>query len=84
VSCDFDKHTSDGLDRAIIQDELFKINPHIDTTFRPSAKNYFVIKNIIKTRRVKFLRSNVLASLHNDKCYLGRCETCPDMCGIKL
>ena len=82
VSCDFNKDHADGLDRSIIQGELFKMEKHIDTVFRPSANNPFVLKNIIKTKKVKFLNSKVLASVFNDNTYLGDCNNCPDMCGI--
>ncbi len=83
VSCDFNRDNVDGFDRAIIQDELFKMAPNIDTVFRPSANNYFVVKGIIKTEKVKFLKATVLASVFDKQTYLGDCGHCPDMCGIK-
>jgi len=82
VSCDFNKHHSDGFDKSIIQDELFKMGNCIDTVFRPNRNNYFVGKNIINTKKVKFLKSTVLASVYNDNTYMGSCINCPDMCGI--
>lgn len=84
VSCDFNKGNLDGVDRDIIQKELFKMGPCIDTVFRPSSNNYFVAKNIINTKKVRFLKSTVLASVHNDNTYMGDCRNCPDMCGINL
>lgn len=86
VSCDFNRENSDGLDRAIVQEELFKIGGAacLDTVFRPSPDNPFVVKNIIKTQRVQFLRKMVLASVYNKNTYFGRCETCPEMCGVTL
>lgn len=82
VSCDFNKENSDGLSMSIVQDELFKITPHIDTIFRPSQYNPFVLKNIINIKKVKFLRSKVIASVFKENTYFGMCNTCPDMCGI--
>ena len=84
VSCDFNKEHSDGLDRHLVQEELFKIagSTVIDTVFRPRPDNPFVKKNIIKTSKVKFLRAEVLASVRNPNTYFGMCGTCPDMCGI--
>lgn len=84
VSCDFNKDHPDGLDRSIIQDGLFKMGPFIDTVFRPSAKNPFLVKGIIKAREVKFLRAEVLASVYNKNTYMGMCQDCPDMCGVIL
>lgn len=86
VSCDFNRENSDGNDRAIIQEELFKIGGKtaIDTVFRPSAKNHFLVNGIIDAKRVKFMRSEVLASVYNEKTYRGMCDkNCPDLCGIK-
>lgn len=86
VSCDFNREHSDGLDRALAQEELFKIGGAacLDTVFRPSPDNPFVVKNIIKTQKVQFLRKMVLSSVYNKKTYFGRCETCPEMCGANI
>lgn len=86
VSCDFNRENADGFDRAIIQEELFKIGGEnaLDTVFRPSANNHFVVKGIIKTEKVKFMRSMVLASVYNKDTYRGMCQTCPEMCGVTL
>ncbi len=86
VSCDFNRDNVDGFDRAIIQEELFKIAGAdcIDTVFRPSNNNHFVVKGIINTTKVKFMRSIVLASVYNKDTYRGMCQTCPEMCGVNL
>jgi hypothetical protein len=84
VSCDFNKEHSDGLDKCFIQNELFKMGNCIDTVFRPSVNNIFVSKNIIKVEKIKFLKATVLASIFNKKTYLGRCDNCPEMCGLKF
>lgn len=85
VSCDFNRENADGFDRAIVQEELFKIGGPtcIDTVFRPGPQNPFVVKNIIKTKRVRFLKKDVLASVYNGTTYFGTCQDCPDLCGIK-
>jgi hypothetical protein len=61
VSCDFNRDHADGFDRAIVQEELFKIGGKdvIDTVFRPSKDNPFVVKNIIKTKKTRFLGATV-------------------------
>lgn len=82
VSCNFNRDHIDGFDKAIIQDGLFKMGNTIDTIFRPRIENYFVKNGIIKTEKVQFLRSKVLASIYNKNTYMGYCKNCPDMCGI--
>jgi hypothetical protein len=84
VSCDFNKLHSDGFDRHIIQEQIFKIGKCIDTIFRPSNKNIFLDKKIINAKKIKFLKSTVLASVYNENTYMGVCGKCPDMCGINL
>jgi hypothetical protein len=83
VSCDFNKSNREGFVRAVIQDELFKNDNVIDTVFRPSKNNPLVTKNIINVEKVKFLNSNVIASVYNNYTYMGHCSDCPDMCGVK-
>lgn len=86
VSCDFNKDHADGLDRHLVQEELFKVGGKsvIDTVFRPSPSNLWVTKKIINVRRVKFLRAEVLASVRKPDTYFGMCGTCPDMCGVTV
>lgn len=84
VSCEFNKKNVEGLRRHIIQDGLFRNNNHIDTIFRPTNDNPFLLKNIIIGRKIKFLSGYVLASIYNNNTYFGKCDTCPDMCGVNL
>ena len=84
VSCDFNKRNDEGFLRSVIQEKLFKHNRHIDTIFRPSANNPFVVRNIIKTEKTKFLKGYVLASVFDKKTHFGKCSDCPDMCGINV
>jgi hypothetical protein len=73
VSCDFNKENPEGFSRSILQEELFKHTPNIDTAFRPSKDNRLVIGNIINIEKTKFVEGNVL---------VGKCKDCPDQCGI--
>lgn len=82
VSCDFNRGNEEGERRAIIQERLFKADKVLDTVFRPSADNHFVLNGSINVEKVRFLKSSGLASVYNKDTYFGRCETCPDMCGI--
>jgi len=84
VSCDFNKNNEIGFIKSEIQERLFKNENVIDTIFRPSKNNILVTEKIINVKKVKFLSSYVLASVHNDKAYFGKCNNCPDMCGICL
>ena len=82
VTCDFNKKNVDGVDKHLMQSELLKIPGSIDTVFRPSKNNPIVINGLINIKKVKFLKATVLASIHDDKIYMGGCKNCPDMCGI--
>ena len=84
VSCNFNLNNSEGMIRAAVQKELFKNDKVIDTVFRPSAKNSFVINGTIHAEKIKFLKSKVLASVFNKGVYFGACKSCPDMCGVSL
>lgn len=82
VSCDFNLDNHEGQERAYAQEQLFKNENTLDTVFRPSANNPFLLRGVIKAEKTKFLKSTMLASVHNPKTYFGHCSTCPDMCGI--
>lgn len=82
VSCDFNTGTAEGERMAGIQDRLFARGRAINTVFRPSASNPLVMQGIINVKKVNFLKSRVLASVHYPDSYLGDCPHCPDMCGI--
>ena len=40
------------------------------------------MNNVINTKKVKFINSDVLASVFNKNTYFGKCDVCPDMCGV--
>lgn len=84
VSCDFNLKNETGFELSKKQDQLFSIGKGniVDTVFRPSKNNYYVLNDIINTKKVKFLKASVLVSMHNDNCFLGFCSECPDMCGV--
>jgi hypothetical protein len=84
VSCDFNMDNHEGYIRSQIQNELFKNVKTIDTVFRPARDNPLVTNKVINTKKKRFLKSESIVSMFNDKAYLGYCNTCPDMCGIKF
>jgi len=84
VSCDFNKNNYEGRIRSKIQERLFKNNKIIDTAFRPNINNPLVINKVINIEEKQFLKSKAIVSLFNKNTYLGRCESCPEMCGINL
>ena len=84
VSCNFNPENHEGQERAWVQNELFKNENVLDTVFRPSPKNPFLERGVILAAKTKFMKSMVLASVHNPKTYLGHCGTCPEMCGVTL
>lgn len=84
VSCDFNEENIIGKKMAEIQRKLFKNELTIDTVFRPSSKNDFVLNGIINVKKMAFMKSKQLISKFNKKAFTGKCESCLDMCGINL
>ena len=81
VSCDFNKDNPTGERLSIIQDELFKNEETIDTVFRPSGNNEYVLCGVINTNEAIFMGGKCLASQYNSNTHLGYCNDCADMCG---
>jgi hypothetical protein len=84
ITADFNKKNKTGLKMSLIQNELLKNENVIDTVFRPSSKNEFVVNEVIKVKKMAFMKSKALVSKFNKKAFLGKCENCLEMCGIKL
>lgn len=84
VTCDFNLQNETGRKLSEIQNELLKNKLVIDTVFRPSSKNYFLVNGIIKAKKMGFMKSTALVSKFNKKAYLGKCSTCLEMCGLNV
>ena len=84
VSCDFNENNKIGKEKAEIQRQLFKNENTIDTVFRPSSKNQFILDEIINVKKMGFMKSKALVSKFNKKAFLGKCESCLEMCGINI
>lgn len=84
VSCDFNEQNETGKIMAEIQRKLFKNENTIDTVFRPSIKNEFVLNGIINVKKMGFMKSKALVSKYNKKTFLGKCNNCLEMCGLNL
>lgn len=84
VTCDFNELNNIGKVKSEIQRKLLKNENVIDTVFRPSKKNEFVVNEIINVKKMGFMKSKVLVSKFNKKTYLGKCNTCLEMCGLNV
>ena len=84
ISCDFNLQNVTGKMMAGIQHDLFKNESTIDTVFRPSKKNAFVLSGIINVKEEVFNGKKQLASKFNRKTYMGKCSTCKEMCGVNI
>jgi len=84
VSCDFNELNPIGKQMAETQRKLFKNSGVVDTVFRPSKKNHFVIDGIINVKKMGFMKSKALVSKFNKKAFLGKCSSCLEMCGLNL
>ena len=69
---------------SFIQEKLFNTDNVLDTVLRVSPENEYVLKGIINIKKVKFMDKLCYASVHNKRTYLGKCDKCPEMCGLNL
>jgi hypothetical protein len=84
VTADFNQNNVLGLSMSEIQRKLLKNENVIDTVFRPSSKNKYVVDGIINVRKMAFMKSKALVSKYNKKTFLGKCENCLEMCGVNM
>lgn len=84
VTCDFNEQISEGKIKAELQRKLLKNENVIDTVFRPSKNNIFVTSNLINVKKMAFMKSTALVSKYNKKTFLGKCNSCLEMCGINI
>jgi hypothetical protein len=84
VTANFNLGNKVGLQMSKIQNELLNNKNVIDTVFRPSSKNEFVLNNIIQVKKMAFMKSKTLVSKFNKKAFLGKCENCLEMCGLNV
>lgn len=84
VSCNFNLDNPTGKLMAEIQERLFKNESTLDTVFRPSKNNKFVVDGIIKAKYEIFNGSKQFASKMNRKTYMGKCSNCKEMCGVNI
>lgn len=65
------------------QKYLLSLIPIIDNPLRVSLKNSHVIKGDIRvTLKKESIGGEKLISLNSNSAYLGKCDLCPDQCGI--
>lgn len=84
ITADFNTENKKGLELIKIQNKLLNNDLVIDTVFRPSSNNEFVLNKIINVKKMAFMKSKTLVSKFNKKAFLGKCENCLEMCGIKI
>jgi len=82
ISCDFNTDNEDGRRKLRIQNQLFKNDNVIDTVFRPSKNNPFILSGLINTTKGNFMGKKTLMSKFNKKAYVGKCQNCKEMCGL--
>lgn len=84
VSCDFNLENETGHRLAKIQADLFRNGSTLDTVFRPSKNNKFILDGIINVKEEVFNGKKCLASKSNRKTYMGKCSNCVEMCGVNI
>jgi hypothetical protein len=84
VSCDFNQENTTGRKLSAIQHNLFKNESTLDTVFRPTKSNPFILSGVINVKEEVFNGKKQLASKFNRKTYMGKCGTCKEMCGVNV
>jgi len=85
VTCDFNIDNPEGRRLKAIQDGMVSTKGYIDTVFRASSKsNPLITQGIINTQISRFLNKKMIVSKAEKNPYLGKCEKCPQMCGVTM
>jgi len=80
VTCEFSRGARGYRDK---QEHLLSLVPVIDNPLRASKTNPRVVSGeIVLTRRDGSIGGGKSVSLHSGTTFLGRCDACPDQCGV--
>lgn len=74
--------TEQGRAMAEIQDRLFKLSPQIDNPLRVPKNHPQVISGDIIVEKRRDINAEVFMSLHHKNAFTGKCQDCPDQCGV--
>jgi len=84
VTCEFGD-TSEGNRMRAVQGLLLSYSPVIDNPLRATKENPLVLNGtVLLKRREDAVGGGKLVSLHDERVYLGRCDRCPDQCGVTM
>lgn len=81
VSADFNLQNETGYKLAQKQKELFENDDTLDTVLRVSKNNRWVKSEIVRIAPITFMGKKQLGSKHKKSIYLGKCDSCFQMCG---
>ena len=84
VSCDFVESHPIGASLMKVQDNLFQNDKIIDNPLRITKRYPLLLDGIIRAELIPDLNSKSLISRFNPKTYIGKCDDCPDLCGVVL
>lgn len=84
VSADFNEENETGKVLAEIQRNLFTKEKTLDTVLRVGKNNPFVTSGVINIKRMNFMGNRQYLSKFNKKTYVGKCDTCLEMCGVNI
>ena len=83
-TCKFNLLNSFGKAFNDMQLKLLDNENVLDTILRFSKDHNLVKSGIVIIDKTKYLKSEVYASVLNDKTYFGTCDKCPELCGIGM
>ncbi len=74
--------TPDGRRMAAIQQRLYALKPQIDNPLRVTKTHPQVASGDIIVEKRKDINAVVSMSIHDQKVFTGKCQDCPDQCGV--
>jgi len=83
-TCKFNVNNSIGKAFNDMQLKLLDNVNVLDTILRFPTNHNLVESGVVIIDKTKYLKSEVYASVLNDKTYFGTCDKCPELCGIGM
>lgn len=80
----FNTNNAGGEKYNNVQNALLKNTPTIDNVLRIGKNHELVRRSVIVVEKEKFMGGTQWVSRNDKTTYFGKCENCPDKCGVNL
>ena len=83
VTCNFNLSSMLGIIYNDIQNDLLKNDSIVETALRIGINHELVKNNVVHLDARRFVNKKTTLTLRDNNIYLGKCQKCHDMCGLK-